>query len=161
LINPAMPREFFGRSGFPRVLHSAAKRRASRMNSSPQSRRAYRRRAVQLEVRIIFKPPKSFTVSGDVGRLSLVGRTRNISETGMALTVSARNIDRYLNARDNSFDVELRLPDSTVALHATPVYFKKTLTGAVATYLIGVHFSKAEKDEHSRLVTFLRSLPTP
>lgn len=129
------------------------------MKTTEQSRRAYRRRAIQLEVKIIFRPPKSFTTAGDVGRLSLVGRTRNISETGMALLVSARNIDRYLKAKDNAFDVELQLPDGAVAMEVTPVYFKKTLTGTVATYLIGSRFSKAHQQEHARLAAFLRSLP--
>lgn len=129
------------------------------MKTTEQSRRAYRRRAVQLEVKIIFRPPKSFTTAGDVGRLSLVGRTRNISETGMALLVSARNIDRYLKAKDNAFDVEIRLPEGAVALEVTPVYFKKTSTGTVATYLIGSRFSKAHQQEHARLAAFLRSLP--
>jgi hypothetical protein len=129
------------------------------MKPTDQGRRASRRRAVQLEVKIIFKPPASFAKSGDAGRLTLVGRTRNISETGMAVVVSARNIDRYLNAKDNSFDAELRLPDGAVAMQATPIYFKKTLTGAVATYLIGSRFTKAQNESHARLITFLRSLP--
>ncbi len=127
--------------------------------SSESSRRAYRRRAVQLEVKIIFRPPASFTSTGDTGRLALVGRTRNISETGMALMVSARNIDRYLNAKENSFDVEMSLPEGGIALEATPVYYKKTLTGAVATYLIGSRFTKAPPADHARLTDFLRSLP--
>jgi hypothetical protein len=127
--------------------------------SNESSRRAYRRRAVQLEVKIIFRPPASFTSTGDSGRLSLVGRTRNLSETGMALLVSARNIDRYLNAKENAFDVELRLPEGGIALEASPVYYKKTLTGAVATYLIGSRFIKAQPADHARLTSFLRSLP--
>ena len=127
--------------------------------SSESSRRAYRRRAVQLEARIIFRPPASYTATGDAGRLSLVGRTRNISETGMALLISARNIDRYLNAKENAFDVELSLPDGGVALEASPVYYKKTLTGTVATYLIGSRFTKAQPGDHARLRSFLRSLP--
>lgn len=129
------------------------------MKTTEQSRRAYRRRAVQLEVTIKFRPPASFTKIGDAGRLTLVGRTRNISETGMALVVSARNIDRYLNAKENTFDVELRLPDGPVAVEAEAVYFKKTLTGSVATYLIGSRFTKAQQEAHARLTTFLRSLP--
>lgn len=123
------------------------------------SRRAYRRRAIQLEVQIKFRPPASVTSTGDSGRLTLIGRTRNLSETGMALLVSARNIDRYLNAKDNTFDVELRLPEGAVALQVAPVYFKKTLTGAVATYLIGSRFIKAQPQDHARLTSFLRSLP--
>src|SRR6185436_16199424 len=99
------------------------------------SKRSYRRRAVQLEVKIIFRPPASFASSVGVERLALVGRTRNISETGLALVISARNIDRYLNAKENAFDLELRLPDGTVAMQAAPVYFKKTPAGSGATYL--------------------------
>ncbi len=128
--------------------------------SNPTTRRAFRRRAVQLEVSIRFRPPASFA-RGDATRLTLVGRTRNISETGMALVVSARNIDRYLNAKDNTFDAELRLPDGAVAVEAEAVYFKKTLTGAVATYLIGSRFIKASQENHARLLTFLRALPVP
>lgn len=129
------------------------------MKTSAQSRRLYRRRAVQLEVSIRFRPPASFAKIGDVTRLTLVGRTRNISETGMALVVSARNIDRYLNAKDNIFDAELRLPDGAVAIEAQPVYFKKSLTGTVATYLIGTRFIRSSKEEHAKLITFLRALP--
>jgi len=98
------------------------------MKTTEQGRRAYRRRAVQLEVTIKFRPP-SFTKISEAGRLTLVGRTRNISETGMALVVSARNIDRYLNAKEKAFDAELRLPDGPLAVEAEAVYFKKTLTG--------------------------------
>ena len=86
------------------------------MKATDTSRRAYRRRAVQLEVKITFRPPASFASVAGVERLMLVGRTRNVSETGVALAVSARNIDRYLNAKDNTFDLELRLPDGAVAL---------------------------------------------
>ena len=129
------------------------------MKETSQSRRAYRRRAVQLEVNIRFRPPASFARTGDVTRLTLVGRTRNISETGMALVVSARNIDRYLNAKDKVFDAELRLPDGAVVVEAEPVYFKKTLTGAVATYTIGSRFLKSSQEGHARLIAFLRSLP--
>jgi hypothetical protein len=128
------------------------------MKTTEQGRRAYRRRAVQLEVTIRFRPPASFTKIGDAGRLTLVGRTRNISETGMALVVSARNIDRYLNAKEKAFDAELRLPDGPISLEVEAVYFKKTLTGSVATYVIGSRFVKAQSQAHARLTEFLRAL---
>ena len=128
------------------------------MNTEP-GRRIHRRRAVQLEVTIRFRPPASFTNIGEPGRLSLVGRTRNISESGMALVVSARNIDRYLNAKDRSFDAELRLPDGPVGLELEAVYFKKTLSGAVATYTIGSRFTNTHGQAHARLAQFLQELP--
>jgi PilZ domain-containing protein len=131
------------------------------MKVTDTSRRAYRRRAVQLEVKITFRPPASFASGAGVERLMLVGRTRNLSETGVALVISARNIDRYLNAKDNTFDLELRLPDGAIALQATAIYFKKTQAGAGATYLIGSRFTKATSKDHARLATFLRNLPPP
>lgn len=128
------------------------------MRQSETSRRTFRRRAVQLEVKIRFKPAASFTKTGDTERLALVGRTRDISETGMALLVSARNIDRYLTRKENAFDVELRLPDGGVVLQASPVYFKKSSSTSVATYLIGCRFTSGHDLQLNRLITFLRSL---
>ena len=77
----------------------------------------------------------------------------------MALVVSARNIDRYLNAKDKSFDAELRLPDGPIGLELEAVYFKKTLSGSVATYTIGSRFTKAQGQAHARLAQFLQRLP--
>jgi len=129
------------------------------MKRSETTRRTFRRRAVQLEVKIRFKPASSFTKTGDPERLALMGRTRDISETGMALLVSARNIDRYLTRKENGFDVELRLPGGAVVLQASPVYFKKIPAGGSATYLIGCRFTTVQDPQLNRLVTFLRSLP--
>lgn len=77
----------------------------------------------------------------------------------MALVVSARNIDRYLNAKDRSFDAELSLPDGPLGLELEAVYFKKTLSGAVATYTIGSRFTKPQGQAHTRLAEFLQQLP--
>jgi c-di-GMP-binding flagellar brake protein YcgR len=129
------------------------------MKQSETTRRVFRRRAVQVEVKIRFKPATSFTKTGDAERLALVGRTRDISETGMALFVSAKNVDRYLTRKENGFDVELRLPEGAVVLQASPVYFKKLASGAGTTYLIGCRFTTVQETEINRLTTFLRSLP--
>jgi hypothetical protein len=131
------------------------------MKATDTSRRGYRRRAVVLEVKITFRPPASFASGAGAERLMLVGRTKNISETGAALVVSARNIDRYLRAKDNTFDLELRLPEGAVALQAAAIYFNKTAVGSGATYLIGSRFTKANPQDHARLATFLRNLPPP
>lgn len=128
----------------------------------PQTgRRLFRRRYVQLEVKIRFKPAASFTKTGDVERLTMVGRTRDISESGMALLVSAKNIDRYLTRKENDFDVELRLPGGLVSLQASPVYFKKSSSGVPATYLIGCRFAMGHEAQLARLSNFLRTLPSP
>lgn len=131
------------------------------MKATDASRRGYRRRAVVLEVKITFRPPASFASGAGLERLMLVGRTKNVSETGAALVVSARNIDRYLRAKDNTFDLELRLPEGAVTLQAAAIYFSKTAVGSGATYLIGSRFTKVKKQDHTRLATFLRNLPPP
>jgi c-di-GMP-binding flagellar brake protein YcgR len=130
------------------------------MKKTVSSRRAFRRRSIQLEVKINFRTPASFRSVGNSGRLALVGRTKNISEGGMALVVSAGNIDRYLNAKENAFDVELLLPDGPLALEATPVHFTKTRVGGSASYFIGSRFHKAGMQQHARLMSFIRSLPS-
>jgi c-di-GMP-binding flagellar brake protein YcgR len=129
------------------------------MKQSETTRRVFRRRAAQVEVRIRFKPAASFTKTGDTERLALTGRTRDISETGMAVLVSARNIDRYLTRKENGLDLELRLPEGAVTLQASPVYFKKAPAGGSATYLIGCRFTNVPELQLNRLITFLRSLP--
>lgn len=129
------------------------------MSTSEKGHRAYRRRAVQLEVTIRFRPPASFTSIGAATRLTLVGRTRNLSEGGMAVVVSARNIDRYLTAKEKKFDAELRLPNGLIGVEAEAVYFKKTLSGSVATYIIGSRFVKAASEAHAELKAFLQTLP--
>lgn len=129
------------------------------MKQTSSGRRAFRRRSVQLEVKIIFRTPASFTSVGTSGRLTLVGRAKNISEAGMALVVSARNIDRYLKAKENAFDVELLLPDGALVLEATPVHFNKTPVGGSSSYFIGSRFTKAGQQQHARLISFIRSLP--
>jgi hypothetical protein len=129
------------------------------MKATESTRRNFRRRAVQLEVKIRFRPPASFTKIGEVERLTLVGRTRDISETGMAFIVSAKNIDRYLTWKENAFDVELRLPDGAVVLEAVPIYFKKVSAAGKVSYLIGSRFTKVQQEQLARLLNFLRSLP--
>lgn len=129
------------------------------MKVADSSRRSFRRRAVQLEVKMIFRPPASFASSVGAERLTLVGRTRNLSETGLAMVVSARNIDRYLQAQDPTFDLELQMPNGSIALQAIPIYFKKTVAGSGATYLIGARFTHAKSQDRERLNTFLRALP--
>ena len=131
------------------------------MKATDASRRGYRHRAVVLEVKITFKPPASFASVAGAERLMLVGRTKNLSETGAALVVSARNIDRYLRAKDNTFDLELRLSDGAITLQAAAIYFTKTAVGSGASYLIGSRFTKANTQDHARLATFLRNLPPP
>jgi hypothetical protein len=129
--------------------------------STYSTRRGFRRRAVQLEVSICFKPPPSIAKTGVARGLTLVGRTTNISESGMGLAISANNIDRYLKSSDKSFDVKLKLPDTTIEFRAAPVYYTRISSGAKVTYLIGARFTEIDERAHARLVAYLHCLTLP
>jgi len=58
--------------------------------------------------------------------LTLIGRTRDISEDGLSIIVSAGNIDRYLKQKENNFDVRLNLPDGLATFEAMPVHFNES-----------------------------------
>lgn len=123
-----------------------------------EGRRVHRRRSVQLEVSIKFRNPFSRNTGPLDEGLTLVGRTKNIGEGGIAVVVSAGNIDRYLKRKDLPIEIKLRLPSGSVEVHATPVHFKRftSIEGAV-TYVIGSAFLNT--DELAALLRFLESLP--
>lgn len=129
------------------------------MNINDRPRRAFRRRSVQIEATIRFRPPR--TLASSVEALTLVGYTRNLSENGMALVVSASNIDRYLRQKENIFEVRLRLPNGTIELQALPVHYQRVASGGMVHYLIGSSFQKLDDERLNRLVGFLRALPAP
>lgn len=129
------------------------------MNTTDRPRRAYRRRMVQIQATLKFRPPQILakTVEG----LTLVGYTKNLSEGGVALVVSARNIDRYLTQKENSFVVKLGLPNGPIEVLALPVHYKRIAAEGAVNYEIGSSFQKLDESKLSRLVGFLRALPAP
>jgi hypothetical protein len=129
------------------------------MNTSSTSRRRFRRRSVQVEVSIRLRPPETILKSKSDSGVTLVGRTRNLSETGIALVVSANNIDRYLRYAGSTFHLELKLPNGSVGFDAAPVYYKRYSAGGVINYLIGSHFANPDPEQLATLKRFLHSLP--
>jgi PilZ domain len=128
------------------------------MKTNP-GRRAHRRRAVQLEVSITLKGPSSKHIGASEG-LTLVGRTKNISEAGVAFVVSAGNIDRYLKRKDLPFEIKLNLPSGLIQVRARPIHYTRHPTsGGSASYLIGSCFLDITKQQLDTLTSFVRSLP--
>ena len=125
------------------------------MKTTDPGRRRYRRRPVQLEVTLRFRAPRALRAK--VPDLTLIGRSKDISEAGIAVIVSAGNIDRYLKQKENNFDVELKLPGGLITFEATPVHFSRTPSGA--GYLIGSRISSLPPQQQARLTEFLKSLP--
>lgn len=129
------------------------------MPTSQSSRRMFRRRAVQLEISITLRPPKAIQKSKVDSGLSLVGRSRDLSESGIAVVVSANNIDRYLKQRDSAFLVEIKLPTGRVQFQAVPVFFKRFAVSGVVNYLIGSYFTDPDPLQLAQLKRFLHTLP--
>jgi hypothetical protein len=146
-----------------------------RLNQTDQSgepRRAAARRDAQLDARLSFLLPAhepaganrdaaSSTVAVHTSRtLRLVGRTRNISETGLAFVVPTLRIgDEFARAIGSPLLVTLYLPSGRVEIHATPVSYEPLPPSpSERGYLIGVRVTEMADDEWVRLVKYVRTL---
>lgn len=95
--------------------------------------------------------------------LTLVGRTRNVSESGLALVVPSLNLGTgHLNDENSSLQLILDLPGEQVKVIATPVR-SRPLDGADGDsgYFIGAKFTHMSDDALARYTGFLRSLRSP
>ncbi|HEY6120940.1 MAG TPA: PilZ domain-containing protein [Pyrinomonadaceae bacterium] len=128
------------------------------MKTTQPGRRRFKRRVVQIEVTLKFRPPRALRTS-TLGDLTLVGRTRDLSEDGLSIIVSAGNIDRYLKQKENSFAVGLKLPGGLVTFEAIPVHFRRMAAGGAGSYLIGSRLAQIDKQHLTRLQEYLKSLP--
>lgn len=125
-----------------------------------------RRRALRYNARLSFSVS---IVDGEAGRESarppqtLVGRTRNVSETGLALVVPSLRLGTHkLNDGNSTLRLMLDLPTGTAEIHVAPVRSqqldeKDTDTG----HLIGVKITHLSDDARARLTKYLRGLRSP
>ncbi|MCA1621063.1 MAG: PilZ domain-containing protein [Acidobacteria bacterium] len=94
---------------------------------------------------------------------TLVGRTRNLSETGFGLVVpSLRLGTNKLNDVNCTLRLMLDLPTGTAEIHVVPV--RSLQLGEEdpdSGYLIGVKIKDLSDDARARLTKFLRSLRSP
>ncbi|MDX6269185.1 MAG: hypothetical protein QOD28_408 [Acidobacteriota bacterium] len=142
-----------------------------RLNQADQSgepRRAARRDA-QLDARLSFLLPAHEPTAANHNAAShnapprtlrLVGRTRNISETGLAFVVPTLRIgDEFARAIGSPLLVTLYLPSGRVEIHATPVSYEQLPPSpSERGYLIGVRVTEMADDEWVRLVKYVRTL---
>lgn len=133
---------------------------------SPQAA-ADRRRAprcdAHLEARLLFSlslQEAKESASASPKPKPLVGYTRNISETGLALFVpSLRFGDHYLNVVGRQLRIMLKLPTGTVRVHATLVRCQRLDDQDKAEgYLLSACISEMNDSEWVRLVQYVRTL---
>jgi hypothetical protein len=90
--------------------------------------------------------------------LTLMGRTLNLSETGLMLKVEASGInENYLAAKDYSLRVVVAIPAGPVEIYARPMHYEQLQEG---NYLIGARIEKMNTDERVRLREYLQDFST-
>ena len=125
-----------------------------------------RRRAPRYDVRLSF----SVSILDDDARhenarppLTLVGRTRNLSDTGFALVVpSLRLGTNKLDDGNSTLRLMLDLPTGTVEVHLVPVRSHQLgENDKDVGYFIGAKITHLSDDASARLLKFLRGLRSP
>ena len=125
-----------------------------------------RRRAPRYDARLSFSVSIVNEGDGDKNTRppqTLVGRTRNLSETGFALVVPSLWLGtNKLNEGKSTLRLMLNLPTGTAEVHVVPVRShqlgeKDTDSG----HLIGVKITHMSEDARARLTKFLRGLRSP
>ncbi|HEY0005629.1 MAG TPA: PilZ domain-containing protein [Pyrinomonadaceae bacterium] len=127
-----------------------------------EERRASPRRAASLEARLLFSLTTRAEIKEDrseAPQLTLKGRTRNLSETGLALEVPSIRLGRqYLNVVGSDLSINLELPSGPVGIKATPVRCERIKKETEQSYLLGVRIIEMSDGEWVRLVQYVRSL---
>ena len=122
-------------------------------------RRAAPRRNIKLEFRVLIVATKT-TAEGEEHALPLIGYTRDISESGLALLVSARSMSvLYSLGHNYRLQLVLTLPTGPVELEAAPARYKHINKGeAGSLILIGAQITKISDEDRKRFLEYLNSL---
>jgi hypothetical protein len=120
-------------------------------------RRASPRRSIKIEFRVLLVATKT-SVAGEEQMLPLIGYTRNISESGLALLVSAKSMSVLYNlGKTYTLQLVLTLPVGPVDLEVTPVRYQHINEGTAGSYiLIGARITKISDEDRARLSQYLR-----
>jgi hypothetical protein len=121
-------------------------------------RRAAPRRNLKLEFRVLLVATKT-SAAGEEHTLPLIGFTRDISESGLALLVSAKSMSvLYSLGQKYTLQLMLNLPSGPIELEATPVRFKHINEGEAGSFiLIGAQISKMSDSDRTRFIEYLNS----
>jgi hypothetical protein len=137
------------------------------MSLYENERRTTRRHRTQLAIRVLVVITK-MTASEDENVLTCIGYTHDISESGIALIISARSIsEAFLDRADCTIQVGLTLPTGSIEIKAIPVRFQRVTDGktddgeepsAEQGYLVGMLITEMNDDARSRYVEYLRDI---
>ena len=123
-----------------------------------------RRRATRYRVRLPFSVSLLEKKSKEQDRAQrapgLVGETRDISESGLALIVPAIRIgQRYLTGEGRTLLIALELPAGIALIRAAPARYEPLeQAGAEKSYLIGARIIEMSDEDRTLLLDYLKSL---
>ena len=119
-------------------------------------RRASPRRSIKLEFRVLLVATKT-SADGEEQMLPLIGYTRDISESGLALLVSAKSMSVLYNLSETyTLQLVLTLPLGPVDLEVTPVRYQHINEGTSGSHiLIGARITKISDEDRARLSEYL------
>jgi len=120
-------------------------------------RRASPRRIVKIEFRVLLVARKT-SAEGEEQVLPLIGYTRDISESGMALMVSAKSMSVLYNLGEAyTLQLVLQLPTGPIELEVTPARYQHINEGSAGSrILIGARISKISDEDQTRFLEYLR-----
>jgi hypothetical protein len=121
-------------------------------------RRAAPRRNIKLEFRVLLVAMKT-SADGEEQTLPLIGYTRDVSESGLALLVSARSMGvLYSLGQNYTLQLVLTLPTGPVELEVTPARYQHINEGKSGSLiLIGAQITKISEADRTRFVDYLDS----
>jgi hypothetical protein len=121
-------------------------------------RRAAPRRNVKLEFRVLLVATKT-SAEGEEQTLPLIGYTRDISESGLALLVSAKSMGvLYSLGHNYTLQLVLTLPTGPVELEVTPARYQHINEGVAGSFiLIGAQITKISDNDRTHFVQYVNS----
>jgi len=133
------------------------------MSLYENDRRTTRRQRTLLAIRVLVLVTKK--LGEDESVLTCNGYTHDISETGLALVISARSINEaFLDGDSCTMQVVLTLPIGSVEITATPVHYQHVGGDADKSqeiptedgFLVGMLITEMSDEARSRYVQYLR-----
>jgi hypothetical protein len=135
------------------------------MSLYENERRTTRRHRTQLAIRVLVVITKKIADEGE-SVLTCIGYTHDISETGIALVISAKSINEaFLNRADCTIQVGLTLPTGSVDITAIPVRYQRVADGKMEAgaeqpaeqgYLVGMLITEMNDDARARYTEYIR-----
>jgi hypothetical protein len=135
------------------------------MSLHENDRRSTRRHRTLLAIRVLVLVTKR-TAEDAESVLTCIGYTHDLSETGLAVIISARSIDEaFLDRKDCTMQVGLTLPTGSVDVRAIPVRYQRVTEGKMESgeevpteqgFLVGMFIIEMNDDARARYVEYIR-----